>query len=188
MPSMENRKPSVNLTPGDRVHLLETIGQDGQLDGGHRAGVLETIGQDGYARVRVSGIAQPLVVELDRLVRESVTELAFAQAQALQAEEASTPARPCLSWCDNPGHRDEAPADAACWSEDKGLALNLMPWHRGLPIAIEIGAHRPVDAIEAVVTMLVKNGENETSLRLTSWEARRLATDLLSFADMAEEA
>ncbi|WP_280502438.1 DUF6907 domain-containing protein [Nocardia farcinica] len=110
------------------------------------------------------------------------TELDFARGLDTPAT-----ARPCVSWCDNIGHPGEAPADQSCWSEDKGLALNLMPWHRGLPIAIETGAHRPVDAIEAVVTVLVKNGEEETSLRLTSWEARRLATDLLHFADMAEE-
>ena len=169
------------FAPGDRVRLL-TIGQDGKLDGGHRPAVLDHIGHDGFARVRADGIGLPLVVELDRLILETVTELDFARGL-------DTPAtvRPCLSWCDNPGHADEAPADRACWSEDRAVALNVMPWHRGLPIIVETGAVRDVNAIEALVTMLVKNGPEELSTRMTSWEARRLAADLLHFADMAKE-
>ncbi|WP_041559752.1 DUF6907 domain-containing protein [Nocardia farcinica] len=114
---------------------------------------------------------------------EPVNELSVAQAQ-----NAITAARPCPSWCDTPGgHADEAPADRSCWSEDRGLALNIMPWHRGLPIVIETGAMRPVGETESVVTLLFKNGPEELSGRLTAWEARRLAADLLHFANLTKE-
>lgn len=113
---------------------------------------------------------------------EPATELSVAQAQ-----NAIAAARPCPHWCDNPGHPDEMPADRSCWSEDRGLALNIMPWHRGLPIVIETGAMRPVGETESVVTLLFKNGPEELSGRLTAWEARRLAADLLHFASLTKE-
>ncbi|MBF6233775.1 DUF6907 domain-containing protein [Nocardia farcinica] len=154
------------FNPGDPVRL-PTISLDGKLDGGHLSGVLDHIGSDGFARIRVDGIAQPLVVGVDRLVPD--------------------PIRPCPPWCDNPNrHDDELPVDRSCWSTDRSIALNRDRWGAGLPTIVDTGAQLRAGDTEALVLISLRGGAKDLGLRLTPWEARRLAADLNHFADLIE--
>ncbi|MGV9742721.1 DUF6907 domain-containing protein [Nocardia farcinica] len=174
MTTLSNNQPSVSLHPGDRVRLL---------DGGHRPAVLEHIGRDGFARVRADGVPRPIVVGLDRLSAETITELDFTVPYVSDAVES----RPCPPWCDNPGgHHGELPADRSCWSTDRSIALNRDGWSGGLPTIVDTGAQLRAEDTEPVVLVSLRGGAKDLGINLTSWEARRLAADLLFFASLIE--
>lgn len=96
----------------------------------------------------------------------------------------------CAPFCDSKDlHATDPEADdGGCWSEDFATALNTTPWVMGMPIVIDIGAYRGLGQTEATIHLTLRSTGHydETSVKLTAEEARRISRHLAAVAELVE--